>query len=216
MTKLASALILLAALACSRLQAQTLVDGQSLQIRPSGSSSQVSAGSLSGAIGYSNNVTAGSSLAVGSYNNISLATGMALGNSNTVIGWNTIMIGQSNFSVNNGSSAPSNSMLLGNYNSFGAFVNSSIVSGMYNAIGSSSYLYGTAAFGTGLANNTWNYSCIVGKYNSTTTVLQGSPLFVVGTGTGPAARTNGLEVYDDGRVIVPKRQGDILMGEFGN
>ena len=30
-----------------------------------------------------------------------------------------------------------------------------------------------------------------------------------------ASRSNALIVYEDGRVIIPKRQGDIRMGEFG-
>ena len=42
------------------------------------------------------------------------------------------------------------------------------------------------------------------------------PVFEIGNGNGPAARSNALTVYKDGTVIIPKRQGDILMGEFGN
>lgn len=42
------------------------------------------------------------------------------------------------------------------------------------------------------------------------------PVFEIGNGTGPATRSNALTVYKDGTVIIPKRQGDILMGEFGN
>ena len=42
------------------------------------------------------------------------------------------------------------------------------------------------------------------------------PVFEVGNGTGPATRSNALTVYKDGTVIIPKRQGDILMGEFTN
>jgi hypothetical protein len=49
------------------------------------------------------------------------------------------------------------------------------------------------------------------------------PLFEIGNGTAPSAETNWLPVrsnvltvFKDGRVIIHKPQGDILMGEFGN
>lgn len=47
-----------------------------------------------------------------------------------------------------------------------------------------------------------------------------NPVFVVGNGTGyqndPACHSNALIVFKGGEVMIPKRQGDILMGEFGN
>ena len=47
------------------------------------------------------------------------------------------------------------------------------------------------------------------------------PIFEIGIGDSPfevwpPVRKNALTVYKDGRITIPKRQGDILMGEFGN
>ena len=41
------------------------------------------------------------------------------------------------------------------------------------------------------------------------------PLFEIGNGTDQWHRSNALTVYKNGTVIIPKAQGDILMGEFG-
>lgn len=70
-----------------------------------------------------------------------------------------------------------------------------------------------AAIGTGLIN-TVDDSTIVGSYNEEKSGIR----FVVGRGTesDEASRSNALEVYADGDVIIPKRQGDVLMGSFGN
>jgi hypothetical protein len=40
-------------------------------------------------------------------------------------------------------------------------------------------------------------------------------MFAVGNGVDANNRSNALEVYSDGKILMP-RQGDILMGEFGN
>lgn len=53
-----------------------------------------------------------------------------------------------------------------------------------------------------------NNSVAVGKYNVNTNGM----LFVVGDGTS-AERSNALEVWDDGTVII-KKQGDISMGNY--
>lgn len=45
------------------------------------------------------------------------------------------------------------------------------------------------------------------------------PIFEIGIGEDPwtsTVRRNALTVYKDGRVVIHKAQGDILMGEFGN
>ena len=52
--------------------------------------------------------------------------------------------------------------------------------------------------------------------------IETDPLFIVGNGTGDPGdppdveRRNAFTVYKNGNVVIPKRQGDILMGEFGN
>lgn len=55
-------------------------------------------------------------------------------------------------------------------------------------------------------------STVVGQWNIDT---GGDEAFVVGNGTGSGDKRNALEVYKNGDVIVPKAQGDIDMGIFG-
>lgn len=68
-------------------------------------------------------------------------------------------------------------------------------------------------------------SLAVGRFNvdeggDATQWIETDPLFVIGNGTGgdfdPARYRNAFAVYKNGDVKIPKRQGDILMGEFGN
>jgi hypothetical protein len=40
------------------------------------------------------------------------------------------------------------------------------------------------------------------------------PIFEIGNGTAYNARSSALIVYKDGSIKIPKRQGDIPMGEF--
>jgi len=99
--------------------------------------------------------------------------------------------------------------------------------------GVESAAWASSSFGEGnKAQNSWSTALglmtktdsdtqtVVGGYNAPTV----NSAFVVGIGTGDPdgsgpgveTRTNAFEVYKDGRVIINKRQGDILMGEFGN
>lgn len=61
------------------------------------------------------------------------------------------------------------------------------------------------------ASSSISSSTTVGRYN----VVVSDPLFVVGCGWSGTTR-NALEIYSDGRVKVPNRQADVLMGGFGN
>lgn len=59
------------------------------------------------------------------------------------------------------------------------------------------------------------------SHNLTTWVPE-DPIFIVGNGTGKSTdpinvrQSDALRVLKNGNVIIPKRQGDVLMGEFGN
>jgi hypothetical protein len=46
--------------------------------------------------------------------------------------------------------------------------------------------------------------------------MAADPVFEIGIGADANNRKNALTVYKDGRIEMSKRQGDILMGEFGN
>lgn len=80
---------------------------------------------------------------------------------------------------------------------------------------------GHASTALGVATTADSYASVaIGKYN----VGGGDPdgwdaadaVFEIGIGTGEEAKRNALTVYKNGNVVIPKRQGDILMGEFGN
>lgn len=84
--------------------------------------------------------------------------------------------------------------------------------------------YNSSASGFGVTAAS-AYSAVFGRYNivegNSTTWVQSDPLFVIGNGTGlpsdPAEtrNRNALVVYKNGKIKMD-RQGDILMGEFGN
>jgi len=91
---------------------------------------------------------------------------------------------------------------------------------------------GDFSLAAGFATQAQAYSSVaIGRYNvgvftgpnGGTTWNDVDPLFEIGIGTPPGAATNwqpiprnAMTVYKDGKIIIPKRQGDILMGEFGN
>ena len=55
--------------------------------------------------------------------------------------------------------------------------------------------------------NAESNSLVVGKYN----VSMSGAYFVVGRGTSTSNRLNALEVYSDGKVVIPTAQGDVPM-----
>jgi len=85
----------------------------------------------------------------------------------------------------------------------------SLAVGWGNAVGAES----SAAIGKYLQTDTVG-GVVVGKYNDTTEYNQDA-VFVVGSGTSTSARKNALIVKEDGTVIIPKLQGDISMGPYG-
>jgi len=170
------------------------------------SSNSVSIGDSNYIMHYSN------SLVVGSYNSLYyLTSSLVLGDSNVV-----------DVSLDN-------SLILGSENSIPQFLGSSLVSGYCHTVtGSFSAVAGMNnaitgnlqfAFGQGLiSDNYWTWwpegtpAVFLGQYNRFDTTL----LLTVGNGPDATHRTNAFEVYQDGTVKIPKRQGDIVMGEFGN
>lgn len=60
-----------------------------------------------------------------------------------------------------------------------------------------------------------NGCLVVGQWNETSTAGD-EDLFILGNGTGANDKSNAFEVYKNGDVIIPKVQGDVSMGSFGN
>jgi len=112
--------------------------------------------------------------------------------------------------------------------------------GAFAAIDGGALEYGAIALGgmamgrTSVAIGTWDtiaYSAgsfVIGQRNSSdssqspTEWRDQDELFVIGNGTGKSSdppevlNRNALVVRKSGDITIPKRQGDILMGEFGN
>jgi hypothetical protein len=89
------------------------------------------------------------------------------------------------------------------------------------AAGAYTLANGQYATSLGYSTTATSYaSTVVGRFN----VIQGTsygwfdtePLFVVGNGTDAQHPKDALVVKKNGDVVVTKRQGDIMMGEFGN
>ena len=177
------------------------------------------------AIGYRNTVDSGA-LAVGDTNDVKGYGCAAIGLWNilqdscqgvlAVGGWNNMSTGDLSMAigVNNTSSGSEGLLLVGNFNGAEDTLYC-LVSGTNNVADTAA---DSAAIGHGLIlNNSSSSRVIVGQYNSGD---ETDALFVVGNGNGaaydPHERTNAFVVHADGKVIIPKAQGDILMGEFGN
>ena len=71
--------------------------------------------------------------------------------------------------------------------------------------------YQGALIGMGLSNSA-DMATVVGSYN----IDRAGVRFVVGDGEDADNPSNAFEVHDNGDVVIPKRQGDVLMGPFGN
>jgi hypothetical protein len=157
------------------------------------SSGGTASGYLSTALG---NSTASNqyALAVGGYSSASGNTAVAMGYGATASG---------NYSFSFGG------MALGdNSTAFGGGTATGVSSVVFGA-GSGSYAQAA-------------YSVVMGRNNvmegDPATWVTTDPLFVVGNGTGtsPSLRSNAFVVYKNGDIKIPKAQGDIIMGEFGN
>lgn len=94
------------------------------------------------------------------------------------------------------------------------------------AVGTTNYILSSDSFASGWNNdvtanqamalgyalvNAETRSTVVGEYNAAKNDVR----FVVGNGDS-GSRSNALEVYKNGDVIINKEQGDISMGAFGN
>ncbi len=227
-------LVLITSIACSTHNAfgQSLV-GQELEIGLPGSN-QVSGVDAGAAIGFNNSVTGQASLAVGG-NNLVHYMSMAVGQGNSHLGGGGATIGSHNSNYGSGCliagrsnmshwSTDSN-FLTGWGNYADAFITECFVAGTNNWVGGGSYqfdgseyyYYGFSAMfalGRGLYNH-WDTSVVVGRYNDASMPDSSGVVFVIGNGADANNRSNAMEVYADGKILIP-RQGDILMGEFGN
>lgn len=99
--------------------------------------------------------------------------------------------------------------------SWGVFGSASLSSAAYNSVSVGGY--NTIDFDESLAvgKSVHAYdanSVVIGMWNKDT---GGNELFVIGKGTS-SVKSNAFEVFDDGSVCIPVRQGDIDMGVFGN
>ena len=231
--------LLIIASACSgSLRAQAVL-GTQLEIGPTGSD-QVS-GNYSGAFGSSNTVSRASSFAVGTWNilagygNGAAAIGngnrigygfpgqgfnsLAVGISNDIQGDESITVGRWNclIGTNYDWDGSSSCLLAGRFNASAGI--STFIAGENNYITGCSdtdneHTYATAAIGEGLISD-WSKSLIIGQYNDSSIPRFSGLLFAIGNGPDANHRSNALEVYAGGKITMP-RQGDILMGEFGN
>lgn len=232
---------LFVALAClGSLRAQT-VSGLQLEIGPTGSN-QVYGNLTSGAIGSNNWVSGNGTLAVGTSNSASagsLAIGeqneigglplfsscsIVVGFDNTNLGNCSVLSGIGNFAQSDWETFWSAQACLGSgmYNFFQFSAKSSLISGINNYIAGDYDLSvpdfynveAATALGRGLINQ-WSDSTILGRYNDSAQPFRCGLLFAIGNGADAMHRSNAFEVYADGKITMP-RQGDILMGEFGN
>lgn len=177
------------------------------------------------AIGYNCFVAGYNSLMVGSYAHMSATNSIVAGYANGhyssyLPGDSAFVVGSYNLSQSNvnivrsaligyGNGASNttitNSLVSGSFNS--ANVTDGLVAGKNNVVSGQHYV-----MGQGLIANTNPRMVVLGQYNEPPVSGQ---LLVVGRGTSGNPE-NALEIYTDGRVRIPQRQGDILMGDFGD
>lgn len=221
-------IVIIICLQSSYVRAVVPVSGTKLEIGPTGSDDQVNGAQISGAIGWLNSNSAQYSLTIGTSNNVwGLGNSLWAGEFNEGVNLDGIVVGKGNSGANFQSAIigsynigeaetgddyfqpPQNSLVVGDFNYAHAVI-SSFICGTNN---SSSFARWSGTLGTGLINN-WDNCLVIGQYNTSQsgTILR----FVVGNGTSSIARKNSFEIYDDGVIVIPKRQGDVGMGQFGN
>lgn len=215
------ALIITCFVSCAATSHAQTLTGKVLNVSPDGSNNIYTYGSWYGgaAIGRFNYIWSvqGKSLAVGNSNTIQSDGTGVFGSGNDVMTGNSLVVGQSNNLFVSWEEGGGDTLLAaGEYIFVDNTVRASIVAGQNNSVGSGEYplfIEATATFGRGLYNR-WNHATVVGHYNDTS---WSSVLFAVGNG-GPGAneRSDALVVLANGDIVIPKPQGDIAMGEFGN
>jgi hypothetical protein len=155
---------------------------------------------------------------------------IALGGNSKASGFGAVALGSAaatghqSFAAGWGSTATSDfavAMGIGTASGPFSFAASGGTASGWQSIAFSGHSYGNYAVAlTYYATAVAIHSTVVGQFNK----LDGDPLwpqlndpiFIVGTGTGENDRKNGFEVRRDGTIRMAKRQGDIVMGEFGN
>ncbi len=144
------------------------------------------------------------------YSTIALGSAMASGHQAFAAGWGSQATGSFAAAVSVGTAT--------NYCTFAAALGTA---NGYQSVALGGLALGSYSTAIGInAQSVTVGSTVVGQYNE----LGGNPtvpantdaIFIVGTGTGTGDRKNGFEVRRDGTVRIAKRQGDIVMGVFGN
>lgn len=97
----------------------------------------------------------------------------------------------------------SNSVEIGSANGLSSY---SLAVGWGNSLSSYSLAVGR------YLNSPGSNSLVVGKYNASAS----GAYFIVGKGSSNGNRSNALEVYSDGTVVIPKKQGSVSMGIYTN
>lgn len=182
-------------------------------------------GSYSVVIGSQNTQNASGTLIVGWSNQLSGHSSVAFGESNIIEAPRSFVVGKYNFAGQNDNEDAV--FVSGAYNASTAYA--AFVTGVYNTVtwqGAGSITAGSGNFnnagsslvvGTGHSLESYKHATAIvgGAYSKTP---DAPALLVIGNGTGPSAsnRKNALIVHANGDLIVPKVQGDISMGVYGN
>lgn len=165
-----------------------------------------------------------SSVSIGVYNDTNYYS-LAAGGWNSAVDY-SMALGNGNSAYSKSVSAgENNTMQQGDYRSgvvnilMGQQNTAMLKSGTANSAVSRNVLLGTE--NVSAVDDTWvlgagnigvEGSAIIGAYSDPVV----DAAMIVGTGTASADRENGLIVMKNGDVIIPKAQGDIDMGGFGN
>jgi hypothetical protein len=174
-----------------------------------------------------------SSAAFGVNNQVTSQGGFASGNNNVVGGWWSAAFGGGNMLPDvSGTfvSGFSNLATNGNFCGFVAGNSNTVSKSIAVAIGEGNTSTGWGAMTIGRALTSASAGCVVvGMANQpivgdATYWVGADPVFVVGNGTNNTAlagqsgpvTSNAFVVYKNGTVKIPKRQGDVGMGRFGN
>jgi len=193
-----------------------------------GSSSAFGNGSSAGgyasaALGNYSEASGDSAFAAGNYATAEGYAATAMGNGTSATEYASTALGNGSFATEYGSTAMGNSVASG-YGSTAMGYSTASGSGS-TALGSSTAT-GDNSASMGIQTLAQAYgSVVIGANNvaegDSANWVPTDPLFVIGNGTGDSndppevQNRNALVVYKNGQINIPKRQGDILMGEFG-
>ena len=162
--------------------------------------------------GISNTVSGYAQAVFGESNYVYDGDNLTGGGFNWVYGWANLVAGDSNhlFNTDFATMTAESTAVFGRWNT-GDNLMACLISGQNNLIDTA---IDSAAIGHGLILDAGSESLVmVGQYNEHGPAAANAR-FIVASGN-ETIRSNAFTVYADGRVIIKKRQGDILMGEFG-